>query len=95
MCVYKFSVVLWLSCLPLDPRFAGSNTAEDDGFLRAIKIRSTTSSRGGGGVQPSAPRRKILQHLKDSAEYDRDTSPVKLTDFSPYRHNLLLYLLPQ
>jgi hypothetical protein len=86
-------VVLWLSCLPLDPRFAGSNTAEDDGFLRAIKIRSTTS--WGGGVKPSAPRRKILQHVKDSAEYDRDTSPAKLTDFSPYRHNLLSYLLPQ
>jgi hypothetical protein len=29
-------------CLPLDPRIAGSNPAEDDGFLRVIKIRSTT-----------------------------------------------------
>jgi hypothetical protein len=29
--------------LPLDPRFASSNTAEDDDFLGAIKIRSTTS----------------------------------------------------
>jgi hypothetical protein len=26
------SVVQWLSCLPLDPRFAGSNPAEDDGL---------------------------------------------------------------
>jgi hypothetical protein len=26
------SVVWWLACLPLDPRFAGSNPAEDDGF---------------------------------------------------------------
>jgi hypothetical protein len=26
--------------LALDPRFAGSKLAEDDGFLRAIKIRS-------------------------------------------------------
>jgi hypothetical protein len=28
--------------LPLDPSFAGSNPTEDDGFLRAMKIRSTT-----------------------------------------------------
>jgi hypothetical protein len=27
----------------LDPRFVGSNPAEDDGFLRDIKIRSTPS----------------------------------------------------
>jgi hypothetical protein len=27
------SVVQWLSCLPLEPRFAGSNPAEDDGFF--------------------------------------------------------------
>jgi hypothetical protein len=46
------SAVKWLACLLLDPRFAGSNPAEDDGFLRAIKIRSTTSF--GGKVKPSA-----------------------------------------
>jgi hypothetical protein len=28
--------------LSLDLRFAGSNLAEDDGFLRVIKILSTT-----------------------------------------------------
>jgi hypothetical protein len=27
----------------MDPRLAGSNPAEDDGLLRAIKIRSTAS----------------------------------------------------
>jgi hypothetical protein len=37
---------LVVACLPLDPRFAGSNPAEDDAFLRAIKIRSTTSFGG-------------------------------------------------
>jgi hypothetical protein len=36
---------LVVACLPLDPRFADSNLAEDDGFLRAIKIHSTTSFR--------------------------------------------------
>jgi hypothetical protein len=35
-----------VACLPLDPRFAGSNPAEDDGFLRAIKICSLTSLGG-------------------------------------------------
>jgi hypothetical protein len=35
-----------VACLPLDPSFAGSNPAEDDGLLRAIKIRSTTSFGG-------------------------------------------------
>jgi hypothetical protein len=27
-----------LSCSPLDPKFAGSNPAEDNGFLSVIKI---------------------------------------------------------
>jgi hypothetical protein len=35
-------------CLPLDPRFTGSNPAEDDGFFR-----STTSF--GEEVKPSVP----------------------------------------
>jgi hypothetical protein len=41
----------------------GSNLAEDDGFLRAIKIRSTTYFRG--EIKPSVPRRKILRHVKE------------------------------
>jgi hypothetical protein len=56
-------VDLILACLPLDPRFAGSNPAEDDGFLRSIKIHSTPSF--GGEVKPSVPCRKILQHVKE------------------------------
>jgi hypothetical protein len=40
-----------VACLPLDSRFAGSNTAEADEFLRAIKIRSTTFFAG--EVEPS------------------------------------------
>jgi hypothetical protein len=44
-----------VECLPLDPRFAGSNPAEKDGFLRVIKISSTASF--GGEVKPSVPCR--------------------------------------
>jgi hypothetical protein len=48
--------------MPLDPRFAGSNPAEVDGVLRAIKIHRTTSFRG--EVKLSVPCRKIL-HVKN------------------------------
>jgi hypothetical protein len=49
-----------------DQRFAGSNPAEGDGFLRAIKLRSTTSF--GGEVKPSVLCRKILRRAKDAFE---------------------------
>jgi hypothetical protein len=48
-------------CLPLNPRFAGSNPAVGDGFLRAIKIRSTPFF---GEVKPKASCRKTLRHVK-------------------------------
>jgi hypothetical protein len=38
-----FLLLPYWNRMPLDPRFAGSNLAEDDGFSRAIKIRNTTS----------------------------------------------------
>jgi hypothetical protein len=41
-------------------------------FVRAIKIRSTTFF--GGEVKPSAPCRKILQHIKEPYSIKRDTS---------------------
>jgi hypothetical protein len=53
------------------PRFAGCNTAESNGLLRVIKIHSMTSF--GRGVKLSAPRDKILRHVKDPLRYDRDT----------------------
>jgi hypothetical protein len=66
ICIYHWhwwsSVVYRLSFLPSDPRFASSNPAEDDGFLRAIKIRSTTSFRGESKLM--VPFRKILWHVK-------------------------------
>jgi transposase InsO family protein len=40
-------VVSWLVCWPLDPKVAGSKLDQGDGFLRAIKIHSTPSSRMG------------------------------------------------
>jgi hypothetical protein len=51
-----------VSVLELDPRFAGSNPAEDGGFFRAVNIRSTTSF----GEEEKLPAcRKILRHVKD------------------------------
>jgi hypothetical protein len=42
-----------VACLPLDIRFAGSNPADDNGFVRAIKIRRTTFfQRGSNPVGP-------------------------------------------
>jgi hypothetical protein len=32
MTVMALGYPKWLACLPLDPRFTGSNPAEDDGF---------------------------------------------------------------
>jgi hypothetical protein len=40
----------------------GSIPAEGDGFLRAIKVRSTPSF--GGEVKPLAPCDKILKNVK-------------------------------
>jgi hypothetical protein len=67
-------VAYWLACLTLDPRFAGVNPTESDGFLRlrAIKIRSTPSF--GGEVKQSAPRRKIERNVKNPSKYERDSS---------------------
>jgi hypothetical protein len=52
-----------LARLPLDQTFAGSNAAEVEVFLRAIKVRSTTSF--GGEVKQSVPGRKILRNSKN------------------------------
>jgi hypothetical protein len=49
-----------VSVLALEPSFAGSNPAEDDGFLRAIKIRSTPSL--GTKVKPSVLPCHVKEH---------------------------------
>jgi hypothetical protein len=62
----------WLSCLPLDPRFMGSNPAENVGFLTEKKIRSTTFLER--ELKSSAPGRKISRYVKETYEYERDSS---------------------
>jgi hypothetical protein len=57
--------------LPLDPRFASSNLAEDDGFLR-VKINTMTSFRG--EVKPLSDVIRFYSMLKNPAENERDTS---------------------
>jgi hypothetical protein len=53
----------------LDTRFAGSYLAEDNGFLKVIKICSITSF--GGKVKPSIPCYKILWHVKEPYRYEK------------------------
>jgi hypothetical protein len=78
---------------PLGLRFAGSNPAENIGFLRAVIIRSTTFF--GGEVKTSAPYRKIysilkiptdmkeiLSRKKTHRSFPRRVSPVLLLDVS-------------
>jgi hypothetical protein len=55
--------------MPVDPMFGGSNSVEDDGFLKTIKILSTTSF--GDEVKPSVPCHKILQLVKDPYRYEK------------------------
>jgi hypothetical protein len=43
--------------------FIGSKLAEDNGFLKAIKICSTASFRGKDNL--AVPSREILRHVKD------------------------------
>jgi hypothetical protein len=50
----------------LDPRFAGSDPAKDNEFLRVMKIHSMPSFQG--EVKPLAPCCKILQHVKEPFE---------------------------
>jgi hypothetical protein len=51
------------------PKVCRSNLVESNGFLRVIKIYSTTSF--GGEIKPSAMCLKILRHVKVPLRYDR------------------------
>jgi hypothetical protein len=51
------------SVLAAGPKGRGLKPGSSDGFLRAIKIRSTPSF--GWEVKPEAPCRKILRHVKN------------------------------
>jgi hypothetical protein len=51
-----------VTVLTLDARFAGSNPADNDALIRAIKIRRTSSF---GGEVKSWACCKILRHVKE------------------------------
>jgi hypothetical protein len=76
MSIYLSVVVLGgiVVSVPLDPWFAGSNPAEGDWFLRAIKIRVRFPSGVGGGVKSSVPCRKFLRHVIKNPTSNTDNS---------------------
>jgi hypothetical protein len=53
-----------IDVLAIVSKIASLNSAKGDKFLRAIKVRSTTSF--GGEVKPSASRHKILWHANST-----------------------------
>jgi hypothetical protein len=63
--------------MSFDPRFKGSNPAEGDGLLRAIKVSS--KSIFGRKVKTVS---RFYGILKSSAEYAIDISSAKLTAIS-------------
>jgi hypothetical protein len=71
-------VVYLLSCLPLDPRFAGSNPADHDGFLRVIKIRNTTYFEGEVKLSASC---EFLRHVKYPYRYEKSYLVCKIQPF--------------
>jgi hypothetical protein len=52
-----------VSALAIGPDVRGFDPGQGDGFLRAIKIRSTPYF--GWEVKPEVPRRKILRYVRD------------------------------
>jgi hypothetical protein len=61
-----------VSVLAIGPKARGFKPVEDDSRLMAIQFRSTTFF--GGEVKPSVVCRKILLHVRERCEYERDTS---------------------
>jgi hypothetical protein len=74
--------------LPFDPKKWASNPAEDDEFLSATKIRTTSSF--GGEVKPSIPCPKILGMLNNLTSMKINYSYAKFTgtfcQLSPARY---------
>jgi hypothetical protein len=58
-----------VSVLATEPKGLGFKPGRGDGFLRAIKIRSTLSFVR--EVKPEVPCHKILRHVKDPLTYLR------------------------
>jgi hypothetical protein len=61
-----------VSVLAVGPKVLGFKLGRGYGYLRAMKIRSTTYF--GGQVKPLFPCRKILLHVKELYECERDIS---------------------
>jgi hypothetical protein len=55
-----------VSLFAITTKVRGLKPDRGDGFVRAIKIRSTPAY--GGEVKPSAPYRQILRYVKDPFE---------------------------
>jgi hypothetical protein len=73
-----------VSVLATGPEVRGFEPGQGDGFLRAVKIRSTASF--GWEIIPEVPCRKILLHVKDLLKCHGD-GQIKFSFPSP---NLLL-----
>jgi hypothetical protein len=58
-----------VNVLATGPKGRGFKTGRGDGFLRTIKICSTSSF--GWEVKPEVPCSKILRHIKDPLRYLR------------------------
>jgi hypothetical protein len=69
-----------------------SNPAEDDGFLRAIKVCSTTSF-GGMSSRRLHVVIGILQHVEDPCGYERGTSYAKFISHFFAKFLLLRYYI--
>jgi hypothetical protein len=61
-----------VSVLDIGPKVCGLKPGQGDGFLRAIKIHSTSSFRG--EVKLEAPCCKILWYVKELYKCERNTS---------------------
>jgi hypothetical protein len=73
-------VALYGLAFIVESRFAGSNPAEYNGFLMAIKIRRTTFF--GGALKSSFPCHRILRRVKSPMSMKTETSYAKFTTIS-------------
>ena len=55
---------LRVTCSPRDPRFAGYNPAEVDGFFQDVKILSTSPPGGTLSLRPESDISGSLKNLK-------------------------------
>jgi hypothetical protein len=63
MKIYSNVSPWWCRVLSTGPKCRRFEPGQRDGFLRAIKIRSTPSF--GWEIKPEVPCRKILRYVKD------------------------------